>query len=490
MRIDEQKSVSGRKPSVALVFGNFNTLHLGHLRFLRFASEQADRLIVGLFAKGTNQGAILTDEERIEALRFVGEIDEIVLVTGNSLDLIREIKPDVVVKGREFAKAFNEEEALAEELGFKLVFGSGEPVSTPVQELLNHPKEHEFFIDERTRSYIRRHELSAHRFHDAVESFAKLKVLVIGDTIVDDYVDCEPVGLSQEDPTIVVSPKNRVSFLGGAGIVAGHASGLGADVDFISVIGSDPSGQFVRTSMEKYGITAFLLVDETRPTTTKRRYRAGNKTLLRVNEYRQHDISQKLKQRFTKQIHDRIESYDLIIFSDFNYGFLCNGFVQGIIDLGREKKIPMFADSQSSSQVGDLSKFKYMNLVTPTEHEARLTIQNNKDGLVQVSEELGNSLNAESVFITLGQDGVLVRSKLSNGQWGTDEIPALNSNPKDVAGAGDAMLVSSAMSVVAGASVWQAAFIGSVAAARQVSHIGNKPLRSADLLETFHKAVD
>lgn len=489
MNDNDNKLRDGDRQTVALVFGNFNTLHLGHLRFLRFASEQADRLIVGLYAKGTSPGAILTDEERIEALRFVGEINEIVLVTGDRLDLIREIRPDVVVKGREFARVHNEEEALAEELGFKLIFGSGEPISTPVHALLNPPRQHDFFVDERTRAYIRRHQLERPRVQGILESFSRLNVLVLGDTIVDEYVDCDPVGLSQEDPTIVVSPKTRVSFLGGAGIVASHARGLGASVDFVSVVGSDASGKFAREAAEKAGVGTFLLEDETRPTTTKRRYRAGNKTLLRVNEYRQHDIGQRLKDAFSQHIHARLDRYDLVIFSDFNYGFLCNGFVQGVIRLAREKGIPMFADSQSSSQLGDLNKFRGMRLVTPTEHEARLTLKNTKDGLVKVSESLGQELQAENVFVTLGHDGVLIRSKLYEGFWDTDELPALNANPKDVAGAGDAMLVSSALALVAGATIWQAAFVGSVAAACQVSRVGNTALTISELLDTVDKVI-
>ena len=184
------------------------------------------------------------------------------------------------------------------------------------------------------------------------------------------------------------------------------------------------------------------------------------------------------------QIVPLLDKIDLVIFSDFNYGCLPQGLVDQIISSCNKHAVPMVADSQSSSQIGDISRFKNMMLITPTEHEARLAVRDSTSGLVVLAETLRNKANVNHVFITLGAEGVLVHSPDTekNGLV-TDQLPALNNSPKDVSGAGDCMLISTAMALVAGANIWEAAFIGSVAAACQVSRVGNLPLTSNELKE-------
>ena len=115
-----------------------------------------------------------------------------------------------------------------------------------------------------------------------------MRVAVIGDLIVDEYVTCDAVGMSQEDPTIVVTPLMTRTFVGGAGAVASHAHGLGGDVSFFTLVGNDEAARFARDTLEQQGVVCKTFVDESRPTTRKQRFRALNKTLLRVNHLRQH----------------------------------------------------------------------------------------------------------------------------------------------------------------------------------------------------------
>ena len=121
-----------------------------------------------------------------------------------------------------------------------------------------------------------------------VDKFKGLRVTVLGDVIVDEYIDCDPLGMSQEDPTIVVTPIQSESFVGGAAIVAAHARSLGADVRFISVFGKDATAEFSHSKLLEYGVDVQkLFEDDTRPTTLKQRFRAAGKTLLRVSHLRQ-----------------------------------------------------------------------------------------------------------------------------------------------------------------------------------------------------------
>jgi bifunctional ADP-heptose synthase (sugar kinase/adenylyltransferase) len=124
--------------------------------------------------------------------------------------------------------------------------------------------------------------------------------------------------MSQEDPTIVVTPVFREQFVGAAGIVSAHAKGLGADVHFFSVTGRDETSNYVRKVMSEYNVSLHLYQDDSRHTTRKQRYRAENKTLLRVNYLHQHSINIDIQKDILKDISSIIKGIDLLIFSDFN----------------------------------------------------------------------------------------------------------------------------------------------------------------------------
>jgi bifunctional ADP-heptose synthase (sugar kinase/adenylyltransferase) len=146
----------------------------------------------------------------------------------------------------------------------------------------------------------------------------------------------------------------------------------------------------------------------------------------------------------------------------------------------------MIADSQSSSQVGDISRFKGMSLITPTEREARISLRDNESGLVVLAERLRKHSISKNVFLKIGEEGVLVHAETSaTNTWLTDRIPALNNNPIDVAGAGDSMMITSAMILATGGNIWEAACIGSIAAAIQVGRIGNIPITKNEIINNI-----
>jgi bifunctional ADP-heptose synthase (sugar kinase/adenylyltransferase) len=178
-----------------------------------------------------------------------------------------------------------------------------------------------------------------------------------------------------------------------------------------------------------------------------------------------------------------LEGSDLLIFSDFNYGCLPQYLLDELVAHCRQRKIMMVADSQSSSQVSDISRFKGMHLLTPTEREARLATRDFTSGLVVLAEALRQKAQAEHVLVTLGSEGLMVQVPQPElGQFDTDRLAAFNSAPKDVSGAGDSLLACASMALAVGANIWQAAYLGSVASALQVSRVGNTPLTAQDLL--------
>jgi rfaE bifunctional protein kinase chain/domain len=290
--------------------------------------------------------------------------------------------------------------------------------------------------------------------------------------------------MSQEDPTLVVTPVDSIKFIGGAGIVAAHAAGLGAAVTLISVTGKDASQTFVSNGLGGYHVTTALYEDATRPTTLKQRYRAKGKTLLRVSHLHESAISIHLQAEIFSKFETIIKEIDLVVFSDFNYGCLPTELVNRMIALARKHNIYIAADSQSSSQVGDIGRFKDVNLITPTEREARLSMRNREDGLVVLAEELMKSMRVENVLLKMGEEGLLVHTH-TPVEWMTDRIEALNAQPKDVSGAGDSLLITSAMALASGSDIWVAACLGSIAAAIQVGRIGNTPLTLTELMSNI-----
>lgn len=470
------------KKTKVFVYGDFNILHPGHLRLLKFAKESGNYLVVGVNSdRLSNKG--VGQDIRLESVKATSYVDEAFILDTPAVEYIQKNKPDIVVKGKEHESKENPESDILSEYGGKLLFSSGE-IGLSSMDLLRK----EFYLLSRNLNhnyaYQKRHHFDFERLSSVIEKFSELNVLVIGDTIVDEYITCEPLGMSQEDPTIVVSPLMNDKFIGGAAIVAGHAKTLGANVKFISVLGNDANYDYVDEELHGLGIETYFYKDTTRPTTLKQRFRANSKTLLRVNHLKQHSISKMIEKDILNEIQEHINEVDLIIFSDFSYGVLSKGLIRQIIDLADKNSILMAADSQSSSQIGDISKFENMTLVTPTEREIRLSLGDFESGLVVLSDKLAEKSNAKYIFTTLGAEGVMIYNN-SKDELLTDNINALSCVVKDVSGAGDSLLTCSAMALSVGASIWESAYLGSVAAAVQVSRVGNVPIKKEEILKEF-----
>ena len=466
---------------IVFVSGNFNTLHPGHLRLLRFASECGDFLVVGV-TNNESEGALVPEELRLDGVSIISFVDYAFTLNTPPEVFIQQLKPQVVVRGKEHEGHFNSEQSVIESYGGKLLYSSGEMRFSSVHLLKQEMLKSDLSSIIRPVNFPKRHGFTMADLRATIDKFKGFRVTVLGDIIVDEYIDCDPLGMSQEDPTIVVTPIQSESFVGGAAIVAAHARSLGADVRFISVSGKDASAEFAHDKLLEYGVSAEVFEDDSRPTTLKQRYRAAGKTLLRVSHLRQHAISQEIASRILNAIKSVLTTTDILIFSDFNYGCLPQSLVHEIVDACKSRKVLMVGDSQSSSQVGDVSRFKDMMLLTPTEREARLSVGDFNSGLVVLSEKLRKKSRAKNILITLGAEGLLAHAaKKTHDEWLTDRLPALNTAPKDTAGAGDSLLACCSLSLAVGADIWQSMYLGSIASACQVTRIGNIPLSRRDI---------
>ena len=477
---DIRAARTGRR--LVLVSGNFNVVHPGHIRLLKFSRSLGDELVVALYPDG--QGAYVPQELRLAAMRSLGMVSQAFIILDNIQACIEALKPDIVVKGAEHESHANPESEWLKPWGGRLVFCTDDPrfsLDDVIQGMLKSRGGAEKM--EAPAAYMERHHIVATDFQPILDAMSRLNICVVGDLIVDEYVYCNALGMSREDPTLVVSPLEETRFVGGAGIVAGHAAGLGGRVDFVTVAGADKTADDARTWLEGQGIGAHVLLDPDRPTTVKRRYRAQNKTLLRVNRMSQQQIGRERQEEVLTVLSRVLPDADLLIFSDFSYGVLPPVLVNRITRLCRERGIAMAADSQTSSQTGDLGKFHGQLLVTPTELEARQVTRNFTQGLVAVTEALMAETGAGNVIVTLGENGCLIYGdpREPGNEIFTDNLPSFNPRPLDVAGAGDSLLTTAALALVAGADIWRAALLGSIAAGVQVSRMGNVPLTREEI---------
>ena len=461
------------------VSGNFNIIHPGHIRLLKYAKSLGNKLIVGIYTdKNSKSNAFIKENLRLSNVKDLSFVDEVILVN-NTLKTLNLIKPDLIVKGKEFRDKKNIEQKYIRNKSCKLIFSSG-PANYFSTKLFEKDTNIKKFQINTPKNFLTRHGIKKEKILELLSKINNLKTLVIGDIIVDEYVSCDLLGSSNEEPCLVLNKLDSKKFIGGSGIVASHASNLGSNTRLISVTGNDTSRTFLKNQLNKNKIKSFLINDPSRKTTVKQRFKIDNRSIIKISSLMQDPISKNIQDQIIKIIKKNINDIDLIILSDFNYGCLPQRLVKIIIKLAKSKKIFIAADSQSSSQTGDVARFKNVNLITPTEKEARLSVKNHTDGLITMIESLKKISKANNVILTLGSEGILIKS--NKNKIHTDRIEALNKSPKDVAGSGDALLVISSLILLLSKDIWIASFLGSVASAIQCNNIGNKPISIDELL--------
>lgn len=465
---------------IVFISGIFNILHPGHFRILEFARSLGNKLIVGVIQTDNHTDDALSIDERVKNLSALIFVDEVRVVDGPISDMLVEIKPRIIVKGNEFRHKIIEEELLLEPWGGKVVCFSGEMTESRLSAVTSNSVDiisnnfHEPF------GFIARHKIDKKWLASKISGFRDLKISVFGDVIVDTYTNCQGIGMSREDTSLAVRKIDQKSFVGGAGIVALHAAGLGAQVTLFCSVGNDDAGNFCKETLSGAGLSLRSFEDEFRPTVVKNRFRASGKTLLRLNDYSDKQIPDEGAEYLTKEFGKISGNNDLMIFSDFSYGTLTKEGIADLILAGDESGIKMAADSQSSSQIGNILKFKGVDMITPTEYEARLATNDFTGGLNTVASALMKLTTCGSAFITQGKDGVLVLSR-DQGGIKIDHLPAFSDNPVDTAGAGDAFLVGASMSSAIGLTIWESALVGSLMAGIQVSRMGNSGIKLDEL---------
>lgn len=463
--------------------GRFVVLHPGHIRLFRYARTLGEKVIVALEVTEVQHEDI---EWRVGAIRGTSLVDEVILVSNDLSSKIEDLKPHFVLKGLEFKGLEFPEEEVLKSVGGQLVFSSGSYIYSETQS--DEPNRTTPELKSQVEAFLERNKKSLEGMKSSLTTFRNRRIAVIGDSIVDEIIECQPIGMSAESPSLVVTPTRKRRYIGGAAIVAGHCAGLGAETTLLSARGSDEPGDWIESELVKSGVSTMFYLDQNRKTTYKQRFKSRQQVLLRLNDISPVAITSQAEHYILTKLEGMLKDLDAIILSDFSYGVLTGDLASSIIQLAKQNKIFVSADSQTSSQIGRLSKFCGVNLICPTELEARQELRDDASGLIHIVESLRNKLQSQNVLLKLGAEGVLLHGIKNDYSFlRTDQIPAITNYVIDTSGAGDAMLACATLALISKEDLYGAGFLGSVASSIQVSRIGNLPISSEEMMEALIK---
>ena len=287
--------------------------------------------------------------------------------------------------------------------------------------------------------------------------------------------------MSAEAPVVVVRELEHKNFIGGAAVVAAHISALGAQCDFISVVGADNTAELVRQELSVQGIGDGLSTDPSRPTTFKKRYVVENQKLFRVSRLEDHNLDTEVEDQIIAQLTRLAPGAHGIVVSDFVYGVVTPKILEVVHELAKQHNLLLFGDLQCSSQVGSITRFENFSLLCPNEREARLALQDKDSVLEQVSQRLVQITRTERLVMKLGPEGFIAYDRDQDGLLSSQAFPALSVNPLDVAGAGDSLLALFATGLASGQAMMPTAALACCMAALAVETMGNTPISAAAL---------
>ncbi len=487
LRLEDAASWQG----CVLAYGHFNTIHPGHIRYLRHARGLGKQLVVALIGDGKTRYAF-QQQERAEALSLLGIADAVLLLEADELDeAIDVLQPKVLVLGNEFKHNAEIQTTLVQQRqqGGAVQFHAGD-IHYATADLLS-GSERDLRQERRSlfQAACRRQEIEQDQLLDAINSWGSTRLIVLGDTIVDQYAACEAIGMSAEAPVVVVRELEHKNFIGGAAVVAAHISALGARCDFISVVGADSTAELVRQELAVQGIGDGLSTDPTRPTTFKKRYVVENQKLFRVSRLEEHNLAVEVEDQVIAQLQTLAPLSQGIVVSDFVYGVVTPRILEVVHQLAEEHNLLLFGDLQCSSQVGSVTRFKNFSLLCPNEREARLALQDKDSGLEQLSQRLLQVTGSERLVMKLGSEGFIAYDREPDGLLSTQAFPALSVNPLDVAGAGDSLLALFATGLASGQAMMPTAALACCMAALAVETMGNTPISATTLRSSLEEML-
>lgn len=461
-------------------------LHPGHIRHFKEAKAQGDLLVVSVTPdrfvnKGPGRPAF-TETLRLESLAELGDIDYVVLNDmPDAISAIQKIRPSIYVKGSEYQDHAKDvtgkiaEEVLAvESLDGKIyytddiVFSSSSLINQYINPLS--PQATEFIKNLKTHH-------SSEEILSQIEALSQLKVLVIGDAIIDEYQFVDPLGQSGKGLHMTARCLEKEVFLGGSLIMANHIAQFAGEVTLVTALGKEcPYRGFVLQNLNsKIKLEEVLLEDAS--TLVKKRYvlKDGNTITKLFETYSSPECPLSLQQveKITRLLADTGSRYDLVLACDFGNGFTNPQITDAISEVS--SFLALNTQTNSGNRGFNLvTNYKRADYISLNEPEVRLAAHDRFSALEGIAADIGQLMGNAALSVTRGVRGVVCYDI----HGAVTEIPALTTTSVDRIGAGDSYLSLSSLCLAKGLPLKIAGFLGSVAAAMSVQMIGNQePIR-------------
>lgn len=482
-RLNIRSKLKSEGKTIALCHGVFDLLHPGHIIHLEQAKEMADVLVVSITASKyvrKGPGRPYFDEKmRMKVLAALECVDYVMVSEGYTVDdIIKCVEPDIYVKGEEYAKAEEditgkiiEEKALVEKHGGILRFTTGEVFSST--KLINTAMSG---LSDEVRNYMldfkTRHNMKEIRKY--IETISKLKVLVIGDVIIDKYTYCDVQGMMSKDMGYSARLSHSEEYLGGAVAIARHLATFSDNVTLMSIIG-DEEKMRLRFSQEMAdSVHLELSYSSSFPTIVKHRYLTRNE---KREEYKKifaiNNIPEKMRYEeeiyrgFKELLREKICGYDVVFLCDFGHGLIDREII-GIV----EKEAGYLALNCQTNSTN-----KGLNIITKYNRADAFTLDQQELKLAFPECSMEEQIGLQRLSEHLKGNGWLTRGSL--GAYGIcegkiQECPAFALNVKDTVGAGDAFFAVAGIFAAAGAPTEVGTFVGNIGGALGANIIGNR----------------
>ena len=477
----KSKQFNGEGKRIVLCHGTFDLIHTGHIRHLQEAKKQGDLLFATITADNfVNKGPgrpVFSELLRAESLSALSCVDFVGIVNSRTAEQpITKIKPHIYVKGNEYKNASDDitgnitkEKQLVEKFGGVICFTNDITFSST--NLLN---EHFGIFSDETRKYLSKigKKYTSKQVIDSLEALKKLNVLVLGDTIIDEYHYTVPLGQSAKGHHLAVKYKSTEQFAGGVLALANHIAGFAGNVTLLTTLGEDDSFEtFIRSKLQDKIKPVFFIKKNSR-TLVKRRF--VDMDLLKLFEVYLVDedelLPPELDEKVCAWLDSELNKFDVVIIPDFGHGFITDKMIQV---LEKKSKYMAVNTQVNSGNRGyhAISRYSRADLVSLNEPELRLATHNRYDSVEILAQKVCQTINAKHVSVTRGTNGAIMLSHEKNE---IHRAPVLSTKVIDRIGAGDAFLSLAGISLGAGLSSELTTFIASAAAAIDVQIVCNR----------------
>src|ERR1043165_5981320 len=326
-------------------------------------------------------------------------------------------------------------------------------------------------------------QLTKERADELLRSASERFLVVYGDVMLDEFVWGDVTRISPEGPVPVVDVRRESAHLGGAANVLANLVSLGARTSVVGVVGDDRAGARLRAELKESGASLdTLVVDETRPTTTKTRIIAHSQLVVRADREQRAPVDAETEARLIETLKKTIEQADAFLVSDYDKGAVTPRVLAEVLPLAYGRGIPVLIDPK----IRNFDSYRPATLVTPNHHEA-LRLTNTEDqtdeGLKRAAHLIRERLDCESVLITRGERGMMLLESYHEPVY----VETAAREVYDVTGAGDTVLATLAAALSAGASMTEAAVLANHAAGIVVGKVGTATASAEEIVNAIQQ---